>query len=182
MPARPMESLDEVSQSSSGSGGVLESVVDFFASEVSFYLVAVLLAYVTVLPHLSLKQLININPVFVTAYLPLRVGLGTLLHLASGVRSVTATGGLLEDLTVVAAAAASYITIAHALPGVDLTGTIKTALGKKAAGISRAALRISDHEFSRVIYFAAAIMAVSCAFMIIRGAFRICCCAGGGRY
>jgi hypothetical protein len=153
-------------------------ILSFLWSEMCFFLVAVFLSYMLVVPNLSLRDLVMQNNFFLSVYLPIRVGVGAALHFVRAALTSMANGGLLEDISVVATVATSYLIIYHALPAVggDMTNLVKSALGKKAASLLKKAFLLADQEFSHIIYFASLIMFVLCIGRIGQGALR-CFCA-----
>jgi hypothetical protein len=153
-------------------------ILSFLWSEMCFFLVAVFLSYMLVVPNLSLRDLVMQNNFFLSVYLPIRVGVGAALHFVRAALTSMANGGLLEDISVVATVATSYLIIYHVLPAVggDMTNLVKSALGKKAASLLKKAFLLADQEFSHIIYFASLIMLVLCIGRIGQGALR-CFCA-----
>jgi hypothetical protein len=141
----------------------------FVMHEAALLALALGLCVVFVLADRSLAEIAAfVRGRFVATYVPLRAALGGALWLArAGVRAA-ADGGAGEEAAVAGAAAALYVALAHALPGVDAAATVRDALGGKAAALARGLARGANYEVSRVLYFACGILAVRvCAQLLL---------------
>lgn len=98
----------------------------------------------------------SILPRLLHDYLPVRFLVGVALHAVRATFSWSAGRG--QELLVLLAVCAAYVFTAHVVPGVDVSGPAKSALGAHAGALVKAVASTLRVELTSTLYYASFIL------------------------